>query len=152
MRWYDVSPRGFTRHTDTTYMDNRKDALVGAAKVVLEVQRIGRASKTGMATVSLFKSSPQNFCNIPDSVDFSFSMQHTDKSALEGMTNAIEEFVYDTARSDQLEVSDYKNVWSFDPAEFDVEAVACVESAVRDMGYSYNKLCSHTGEYTISTA
>lgn len=146
MRWYDISLRGVTRHTDTTYMDNRKDALVGAAKMVLEVQRIGQASKTGMATVSLFKSSPQNFCNIPDTIDFSFSMQHTDKATLDGMTKAIEKFIYETAQYDGLEVTNYKNVWSFDPAEFDREAVACVETAAKEMGYTYDKLCSHTGK------
>ncbi|TVY27967.1 N-carbamoyl-L-amino-acid hydrolase, partial [Lachnellula hyalina] len=151
MRWFDVSLRGVTRHTDTTYMDIRKDALVGAAKIILEVERIGKASKTGMATVSLFKSSPQNFCNIPDSVDFSFSMQHTDKSTLEEMTNAIKKFVHDTAQKSGLEVTKYQNVWSFDPAEFDSEAVACVESAAKDMGYAYERLCSHTGHDSIYT-
>ncbi|RFU28632.1 hypothetical protein B7463_g7710, partial [Scytalidium lignicola] len=151
MRWYDVSLRGFTRHTDTTYMDNRQDALVGASKMVLEVERIGRDSKTGMATVSLFKSSPQNFCNIPSVVDFSFSMQHTDLSTLTDMEKQIEKFIYETAAASGLDVTNYQNIWSFDPGVFDKTAVNCVEEAAKDMGYNYDKLCSHTGHDSIYT-
>lgn len=146
MRWFDVSLRGVTRHTDTTYMNNRQDALIGASKCVLEIQRIGLASKTGMATASLFKSSPQNFCNIPSVVDFSFSMQHTDLKTLESMTTQIEEFVYSTAKADGLEVETYKNIWSFDPGVFDAEAVSCVEASAKEQGFTYDRLCSHTGK------
>ncbi len=113
--------------------------------MVLEVQRLGLESKTGMATVSLFKSSPQNFCNIPSIVDFSFSMQHTDLATLQKMTDDIKSFVYETAEADGLEVTNYKDVWSFDPGVFDETAVSCVEAAAQDMGYTYDKLCSHTG-------
>jgi acetylornithine deacetylase/succinyl-diaminopimelate desuccinylase-like protein len=114
--------------------------------MILEVERIGRDYQTGMATVSLFKSSPQNFCNIPSIVDFSFSMQHTDLAVLKGMENQIEKFVHDTAKQHGLEVTNYQNIWSFDPGVFDAEAVSCVEAAAKDMGYSYDTLCSHTGE------
>lgn len=130
-------------------MDNRQDAVVGAAKMVLEVQRIGRESKTGMATVSLFKSSPEIFCNIPSIVDFSFSMQHTDLDTLEGLDEQIHRFVHETAASSGMEVSNYQHIWSFDPGVFDDTAIICVEEAVKEMGYSYDKLCSHTGEYSL---
>lgn len=99
-----------------------------------------------MATVSLFKSSPQNFCNIPSSVDFSFSMQHPEPAVLQGMTGQIEDFVHKVAATHGLEVADYSNVWSYDPSDFDAEAVACVESAAKEMGYSYQRLISHTGK------
>lgn len=118
--------------------------------MVLEVERIGRDSKTGMATVSLFKSSPQNFCNIPSHVNFSFSMQHTDLATLRSMEIQIEKFVYETAAACGLEVTNYQNIWSFDPGVFDVEAVSCVEEAAKDMGFSYDKLCSHTGKSAFS--
>lgn len=114
--------------------------------MVLEVERIGKDSKTGMATVSLFKSSPQNFCNIPSAVEFSFSMQHTDLTVLGDMEAQIKNFVHETAKVHGLEVTNYQNIWSFDPGVFDETAVRCVEEAAKDMGYSYDKLCSHTGE------
>lgn len=117
--------------------------------MVQEVERIGRDSKSGMATVSLFKSSPQNFCNIPSVVDFSFSMQHTDLATLKGMEDRIEEFVHETAKEHGLEVANYQNIWSFDPGVFDAEAVGCVEAAAKDMNYSYDKLCSHTGGFCL---
>ncbi|KAI9822685.1 MAG: hypothetical protein M1827_000404 [Pycnora praestabilis] len=97
-------------------MDNRRDALVGAAKIVLEIQRLGKASETGMATVSLFKTSPQNFGNIPDTVDFSFSMQHTEQAALQKMESDIYAFVKKTAEEDNPELKVMEKIWNFDPA------------------------------------
>jgi len=85
----DVSSNAFVYISTAEEPQNRQDALVGAAQMVLEVERIGKDSKTGMATVSLFKSSPQNFCNIPSNVDFSFSMQHTDLKTLQAMEDRI---------------------------------------------------------------
>ncbi|KAF2140795.1 uncharacterized protein K452DRAFT_273618 [Aplosporella prunicola CBS 121167] len=151
MQWFDVSLRGFTRHTDTTPMDLRQDALVGAAQIVLEVERIGRASQTGMATVSLFKSWPQSFCNISGSVDFSFSMQHSSLPVLKDMTAQIKEFVHKVAKERGLEVAKYDNIVNFDPVNFDAQAVACVENSAKEMGYSYEKLISHTGHDSIFT-
>lgn len=150
MRWYDVSLRGVTRHTDTTPMEGRKDALVGASKAVLEVEKIGK-KYGGMATVSLFKTSPQNFCNIPSEVDFSFSMQHPDSATLATMTEEIEAFIRRTASDSGLEVAAYDNVWTFEPFSFDVDAVQCVEDAAKEMGYSYKRLISHTGHDSIYT-
>ncbi|KAH9896349.1 putative N-carbamoyl-L-amino acid hydrolase [Xylariomycetidae sp. FL2044] len=150
MRWYDVSLRGMTRHTDTTPMDMRQDALVGAAKAVLEIERIGRASG-GMATVSLFKSSPQNFCNIPSSVDFSFSMQHPSPEVLRGMTEEIRAFIDATAKESRLEVTNYATVWTYDPSDFNADAVRCMQEAADDMGYRSMKLISHTGHDSIYT-
>lgn len=115
----------------------------------LEVERIGRDSKAGMATVSLFKSSPQNFCNIPASVDFSFSMQHTDLETLEGMERQIEKFVCETSEASGLEVKEFRNIRSFDPGGFDEVAVGCVEEAAWEMGYAYDRLCSHTGKFCL---
>lgn len=150
MRWYDVSLRGVTRHTDTTAMAGRQDALVGASKAVLEVERIGKAYG-GMATVSLFKSAPQNFCNIPAEVDFSFSMQHPDAAVLAAMTDEIEAFIRATAAQSSLELAAYENVWTFEPFKFSEEAVKCVEDAAKENGFSYKKLISHTGHDSIYT-
>jgi hydantoinase/carbamoylase family amidase len=150
MRWYNVSMRGVTRHTDTTAMAGRQDALVGAAKAVLEVERIGK-EYGGMATVSLFKSSPQNFCNIPSEVDFSFSMQHPNAETLAKMTDAIESYIRSIAASSNLEISAYDNVWTFEPFNFDAQAVQCVEDAAKAEGFSYKKLISHTGHDSIYT-
>ena len=150
MRWYNVSLCGVTRHTDTTAMAGRQDALVGAAKAVLEVERIGR-EYGGMATVSLFKSSPQNFCNIPSDVSFSFSMQHPSASVLSTMTSTIESFIRSTASSSNLEVAAYDNVWTFEPFSFDAQAVQCVEDAAKAEGYTYKRLISHTGHDSIYT-
>ncbi|KAK7553493.1 hypothetical protein IWX49DRAFT_634966 [Phyllosticta citricarpa] len=150
MHWFNAGLRGFTRHADTTPMEMRHDALAGAAKIVLEIQRLGRETG-GMATVSLFKSQPQNFCNIPSAVDFSFSMQHPDKATLDGMKKHVESFVKKVAADDGLDIAEYDNIWSYDPNSFDPVAVSCIEAAAKDMGYNYKKLISHTAHDSLYT-
>jgi hypothetical protein len=76
-------------------------------------------------------------------------MQHTDLKALGNMEDQILSFVHETVEAHGLEVINYQNIWSFDPGVFDEAAVNCVEEAAKDMGYSYDKLCSHTGEYML---
>ncbi|TFK47986.1 Zn-dependent exopeptidase [Heliocybe sulcata] len=151
MRWYNAGLQGFTRHTDTTFMDNRRDALVGAAKCVLEIQRLGRESKTGMATVSLFKSSPQNFCNIPGNVEFSFSMQHTDRNVLEQMEGDAFRFIRSMAEEDNLEVTRLEKIWDFEPNRFDETAVQCLEDAAKEMGFNYTRIGNMTGHDSVYT-
>lgn len=77
-------------------------------------------------------------------------MQHPSLSVLENMTAEIEEFVHGVAAKQKLEVAEYSNVWSYDPSEFDAAAVACVEQAAKEMGFSYQKLISHTGKAFFS--
>ena len=64
----------------------------------------------------------------------------------QAMEDQIEKFVHETALAHGLHVANYQNIWSFDPGVFDAIAVSCVEEAAKDMGYSYDKLCSHTGK------
>ena len=65
------------------------------------------------------------------------------------MEDQIHKLVQKTAVASGLEVSKYKNIWSFDPGVFDKATVICVEGVAKEMEYSYDKLCSHTGESSI---
>jgi hypothetical protein len=89
-----------------------------------------------------FQIITSNFCNTPSIVDFSFSMQRTDLATPQGMEDQISKFVHDTAAASGLDVSNYQNVWSLDPGMFDETAISCVDEAAKEMGYSYDKLCS----------
>ena len=41
-RWYDVILEGVEAHAGPTPMETRKDAMVGASRIILEIDRIGR--------------------------------------------------------------------------------------------------------------
>ena len=78
-------------------------------------------------------------------------MQHSSLPVLKDMTAQIKEFVHKVAKERGLEVAKYDNIVNFDPVNFDAQAVACVEHSAKEMGYSYEKLISHTGEYYFQT-
>ena len=73
-------------------------------------------------------------------------MQHTDLATLQGMEDQTNKFVHETAAASRLEVSNYQNSSRFDTRVFDEPAVYCRKEVAKDMGYSYDKLHSHTGE------
>jgi hypothetical protein len=55
--------------------------------------------------------------------------------------------MYETAAAAHgLRVTNYQNIWSFDPGVFNATTVSCVQKAARIMGFSCDRLCSHTGE------
>src|SRR4029078_13121891 len=55
MRWYEVTIAGQDAHTGATPMHLRKNALLGAARMVDAVDRIGRKYENGVATVGLIE-------------------------------------------------------------------------------------------------
>ena len=65
---------------------------------------------------------------------------------LQGMEDQTNNIVYEIAAASGLEASNYQNSSRFDPGVFDETAVNCRKEAAKGMGYTYDKLCSHTGE------
>ena len=59
MRWYEATLTGQDAHTGATPMHLRKNALLGAARMIEAVDRIGRKYAPGVATVGLIENRPE---------------------------------------------------------------------------------------------
>ncbi len=70
---------GETRHAGTTPMNARRDALAGAAEVVLAVERLGRSGSADVMTVGQLKVRPNVSNCIPGSVELSVDIRHADE-------------------------------------------------------------------------
>jgi acetylornithine deacetylase/succinyl-diaminopimelate desuccinylase-like protein len=68
MRWYNLKVTGREAHTGSTPMDGRSDALLGAAKMIVEANRIATigvlAERGARATIAVINSSPQSINTI----------------------------------------------------------------------------------------
>ncbi len=64
----EVELGGRPEHSGTTPMDDRLDALTAAAEVVLEVERIGREARHGVATVGRLDVHPNSVTTVPGGV------------------------------------------------------------------------------------
>ncbi|MBM3646129.1 MAG: hydantoinase/carbamoylase family amidase, partial [Alphaproteobacteria bacterium] len=57
-RWYEIVWTGMESHAGTTPMEGRRDALVGAAELIVAARRIGERPD-GRATIGVIESAPQ---------------------------------------------------------------------------------------------
>ena len=85
MRWYEVTITGQDAHTGATPMHLRKNALLGAARLVDAVDAIGRKHPPGVATVGRIENRPNSPNVVPGEVFFMIDLRHPDGAALDSM-------------------------------------------------------------------
>jgi N-carbamoyl-L-amino-acid hydrolase len=90
-RWFDLIVTGQEAHAGTTPMETRRDALLGAARIVEAVRRIGREHLPGAcATVGQLDVHPNSRNTIPGRVGFSVDLRHPEEGRLSSMRSALE--------------------------------------------------------------
>ena len=144
LRWYDVTVGGMDSHSGTTPMDRRRDAMVGAARMVGAIDRIGRDKPAAVTTVGMVRVSPNSRNVIPGEVFFSIDARHPDAAALEAMDAAIREACAEIATQAglELQISDVTNTA---PVVFDAECVDAVRRAAEQAGYAHRDIVSGAG-------
>src|SRR4029077_8920844 len=85
MRWYEVTVTGQDAHTGATPMHLRKNALLGAARLIDAVDAIGRKHTPGVATVGRIENRPNSPNVVPGEVFFMVDQRHPDGRALDAM-------------------------------------------------------------------
>jgi N-carbamoyl-L-amino-acid hydrolase len=81
-RWYDLVVEGQEAHAGPTPMEVRRDAMMGAARIVLEIDRIGRSRANGRGTAGRMHVYPNSPNTVPGRVDFSADLRHPNEAAL----------------------------------------------------------------------
>src|SRR5262249_21004916 len=85
MRWYEVTVLGQESHTGATPMYLRRNALVGAARMIEAIDAIGQARQPGVATVGLVENKPNSRNVVPGEVFFTVDLRHPDETVLDTM-------------------------------------------------------------------
>jgi len=88
-RWYDLGLVGQEAHAGPTPMRVRRDALVGAARIILAADEIGRTEEHGRSTVGRLDVFPNSPNTIPGRVAFSVDLRHPSEAKLQGMHDAF---------------------------------------------------------------
>jgi N-carbamoyl-L-amino-acid hydrolase len=85
---------GFESHAGSTPMPRRKDALLGAARIVELVNRIGLAhAPNAVSTVGMLNPYPNSRNVIPGSVFMTVDFRHPEDGTLSAMDAALQEGV-----------------------------------------------------------
>ena len=144
-RWFEVTLTGFESHAGSTPMPRRRDALVGAAKVVGLVQEIGLAHPPlAVSTCGMLNPYPNSRNVIPGTVFLTCEFRHPNAATLEAMDGALREGIARIARDGGLE-AEVKKVFDYAPVPFDAGCVAAVRAAAERCGYSHRDIVSGAG-------
>jgi len=151
-RWYEVTVIGQEAHAGPTPMDRRRDALVGAARMVEIVNRIGHENAPfACATVGVLEVSPNSRNTIPGRVFFSVDFRHPEEAVLTRMDADLRSACLGVARELRLSV-EVKEFWHSPPTPFDPACVAAVRAATLASGYSHRDIISGAGHDAVYIA
>lgn len=144
-RWYDVKLTGFESHAGSTPMPRRRDALLGAARLVQAVNDIAlHHAPHAVGTVGVLKPYPGSRNVIPGSVEMTVDFRHPVDATLSKMKEAFSTCV-ETICADGKLTSEVKEVFYYAPVEFDKNCVAAVRRAAERLGYSHRDIVSGAG-------
>jgi len=145
MRWYEVTLTGRESHTGSTPMPLRKNALLGAARVVERVNAIAlEHAPFAVGSVGLMEVRPNSRNVIPGEVFFAVDFRHPESSEIEAMEQKFYASVEEIAAEIGLTV-DCKKVWDSPPVKFDEECVAAVRKGAEQGGFVSRDIISGAG-------
>jgi N-carbamoyl-L-amino-acid hydrolase len=141
-RWFDVLITGQDAHAGPTPMHLRHDALLAAAQITLEVNRIANTfPDSARGTVGHLQVRPNSRNVIPGEVRMTVDLRNARDATLLSMRNQLEEVVKGIARERAVSI-DMKEVVYFPPSEFAPELVERVRAAARNLGFSHRDIVS----------
>jgi N-carbamoyl-L-amino-acid hydrolase len=150
--WYDAVVTGQDSHAGTTPPSMRKDALVGAARIIDLVDRTMRArGEDGRGTVGQLFVLPNSRNVVPGEVRFSVEFRHPDQAELERIAAQFPRDAGFIARDSEVSLVLTERVRL--PAQpFDPACVGLVREAAARLGYSAREIVSGAGHDAIFVA
>ncbi len=144
-RWYEATVTGAEAHAGTTPMKRRKDALLGAARLIAEVNRIALAhAPHAVGTVGLIKSSPNSRNTIPGQVFFTIDLRHPEDKVLSAMAAELRAAADEICGKSGL-AYELKEIWYSPPIVFDRGCVEAVRQAAGAAGFRSMEIVSGAG-------
>src|ERR1700680_1127299 len=145
MRWYEAKVTGQDAHTGATPMHLRKNALVGAARLVEKVDAIARAhSPLAVGTVGSLEVKPNSPNVVPGEVHFTVDFRHPEAAVLDSMERMLFAAVAEVCGTLRLEGTATK-IWDQPPVAFDPQCIAAVRAAAAQSGFSAREIVSGAG-------
>ncbi|MEJ2173409.1 MAG: Zn-dependent hydrolase [bacterium] len=141
-RWFDLTISGQDAHAGPTPMEIRKDAMVAASRVVLEVNRIATTfPDTARGTVGQMQVQPNSRNVVPGEVRLTIDLRSAKQTTLDAMAEALRAALAMFEAECRVSM-ELKEVVTFPPSEFTPALVASVREAAAALGYSHRDIVS----------
>ncbi|CUI94502.1 Zn-dependent hydrolase [Achromobacter aegrifaciens] len=151
-RWYDVAITGQEAHAGPTPMELRRDALLTASRLVLEVNRIAlEHAPHGRGTVGCIDSFPNSRNVIPGRVALTVDLRAADDATLDSMAAAFARVCEELAEPGRFQV-DSKEVVYFPPQPFEPRLVQAIRDGAATLGLDSLDVISGAGHDAVYMA
>lgn len=150
--WYDVDIDGMDAHAGPTPMALRRDAALGAARLIEAVNRIALAeTPDGRGTVGMLAVKPNSRNVIPGFARLSVDFRHPSVEGLARMDAALRAAAADIGARGGLRIT-VRPLVDFAPCRFDDDCVAIVRTAARSLGLPHMDIVSGAGHDAVHVA
>jgi beta-ureidopropionase / N-carbamoyl-L-amino-acid hydrolase len=145
MRWYEVTVTGQDAHTGATPMYLRKNALLGAARVIDAIDAIAQAhAPDAVGTVGLIENRPNSRNVIPGEVFFTIDLRHPDEQTLDVLESEFRAALGSYLTPLGLTYTEAR-IWTSPAVAFAPELIACVREGAKAAGLSTRDMVSGAG-------
>jgi N-carbamoyl-L-amino-acid hydrolase len=149
MRWYEVTVTGQEAHTGATPMRLRKNALLGAARMIERIDAIAREhSPDAVGTVGLIENKPNSRNVIPGEVFFTVDFRHPDDKILDAMEAKFRAALAEILDPIKLTYHEAR-IWDCPPVKFAAELIDCVRIGAEQAGFTSRAMISGAGHDAV---
>lgn len=148
-----IDIRGETAHTGPTPMDRRRNALVGAARMIVGLDDIGwdYHPSLGKTTSSRLEAWPNTPGILSEYAQLTCDMRHPDPATLAEMMARFRRVMEEAATKAQVE-TEIVDEWVYGSEAFDPDCVALVRDAAERLGVPHRDILSQAGHDAFNMA
>ena len=137
-----ITWRGQAAHAGSTPMDQRRDALAGAAKLELELRAIAAEVGEGaVCTSGGVVCRPGIVTSVVETAEQLLDQRHLDAGKLASMLARVQELSRTFAAEERIEV-DWERIWTIQPILFDDTLIGFADEAIREVAGTSHRLPS----------
>ncbi|MEX1357435.1 MAG: Zn-dependent hydrolase [Gaiellaceae bacterium] len=137
-----ITWKGQAAHAGSTPMDQRRDALAGAAKLALEIRPIAaRAGGGAVCTSGGVVTKPGIVTSVVETAEQLLDQRHMDADTLARMLAEAKEASERFAAEENVEVS-WDRIWHIQPILFHDELVTMADESIREVAGQSHRLPS----------
>jgi beta-ureidopropionase / N-carbamoyl-L-amino-acid hydrolase len=148
-RWFDVIVTGQDSHAGPTPMETRKDALLAASRLIVEVNRIATTFPDyARGTVGQMQVKPNSRNVVPGEVRMSTEFRSANDATLSSMVAEYRRVAKTIEAACRVAV-DIREVVYFPPSHFAPELVGSVRDAAQALGLPHRDIVSGAGHDAV---
>jgi len=134
--------RGQAAHAGSTPMDQRRDALAGAARLELEIREIAKRTGDGaVCTMGGVVTKPGIVTSVVETAECLLDQRHLDATKLAEMLSNAEAASRRFAQEEDIEV-EFERIWNIEPILFDERLIGFADEAIQEVSGQSHRLPS----------